>query len=408
MSNSTTGPAFNLAHKLFIPDPVQSYIFDYLEKHELSSIKHTSRGGKYFIEHQQPHLSLSYRKLGTLKTYQNLSPLQKLQLEFYKFNDRPIQQRILIVIVCFFLFPVILLWNSPKIIKFLTKAIILPYFMEPLVKYIVIPLYRFSHDYIYVPVFVTLPEIIVEIAQLINRNFILPVFHQIRRAVNFIFNKIIRPVCLFSYHYGVTVPSQNYLKLRQKYGGTLKQRARQLWNHTILPLLRVLWITFARPIGIIRNKLRYFLFISVPSFLNKYLVKPGLYLLGKVWKYVLRPIVSVIYVAWKQMIRPALRWLYVVLYGICVVFTGKIIQQFIVTPALYLYSSIITPITSAVANIFTLVYLHAIMPISLACLALFYQITNFLSLAAQIILESIMIPIWNIFMALSALFTIRK
>lgn len=65
-----------------------------IEKDDLLKMKHVSKKSKYFIMNSHEKVSKFRRRLGTFKDYRDLEPIQKLKLEFMKFNDRPIYQRI--------------------------------------------------------------------------------------------------------------------------------------------------------------------------------------------------------------------------------------------------------------------------------------------------------------------------
>src|SRR5687767_4291412 len=89
----------NLFRNRVVPDVLEALICDDLDSQSLHAMKLTSKGTKLFVRDKHRRLSVlrDPNHLGVQRAEEKLTPLEKLELQFIKFNDRPVWQRVAIV-----------------------------------------------------------------------------------------------------------------------------------------------------------------------------------------------------------------------------------------------------------------------------------------------------------------------
>ncbi len=150
-----------------VPPAIDALICEYLldDQKALASLMQTSKGAKQFIKNELPKHSRLTRERYLGRMWDDLTPLQKLELEFLKFNDRPVWQRVAIVGLCLICSPLILIYHSPKIAKQLYASIIRPLGQKILestgkvFNRLVLPAARFTYQHLLLPLLETIEEI---------------------------------------------------------------------------------------------------------------------------------------------------------------------------------------------------------------------------------------------------------
>lgn len=98
-------------HSTPLHDDVAAYAFSFLAKEDRKNLASVNKRNREFIQTKYP----KYDR--TVPKYKELTTLQKLELEFIKFQDRPVWERVCIVALCVVLSPAILIYHSPTLLK---------------------------------------------------------------------------------------------------------------------------------------------------------------------------------------------------------------------------------------------------------------------------------------------------
>lgn len=388
------------------PDVLQAYICDHLDKRSLANLKQITTGAKFFVEKKHRKLSI-YRDpkhLGRIRTYEDLSALQKLQLEFIKFYDRPKYQRCLIVVGCVLLSPVILVWHSPKMVKAGFNYIIYPYFILPcfkalfyigdkIITYIIQPaiesivwLCKSFNTYIIRPVL----NGTVCLCKLINSYIIQPAIKAISCFCNAVNVHIIQPGIAQS----IKIKDCIYETILIPIAVAIKWIGNAIWNCTtycvncvgaaigwigdniVSPVFhKVVYPYILVPIGKIIKFVLRTIFISIPCF---------------VWKYFFYPICKGIQWIFVRCVFPTCKWIYVILKGICVGFATKVFSP-VLSGA---YNYILAPMGRCVSNLCNLSVEYVIKPSF-----------NFISICSQAVYEYVLCPVGLLISSIGNLFT---
>jgi len=106
--------------RLAMPDVLQALVCDHLNPTELRQLQHVSHGAHYFVQRRHRRLSRfrNPQHLGRLHTFEDLDAYQRLDLKLMRFYDRPVWQRCLIGAACVPIVPFVLLWHTPKVVKY--------------------------------------------------------------------------------------------------------------------------------------------------------------------------------------------------------------------------------------------------------------------------------------------------
>lgn len=208
-----------------MPDVLQAYVFDHLKRSDLEALKLVSKGCKHFVEKKHRRLSIfrDPKHLGVTREQKDLQPHERLAFEFIKFQDRPIYQRIGIIIVCTLLSPVILVYHSPKIIKATYRHVICPIgrkiarLAEILFDAIVVPIARFTYDYVLAPI----GRGIKKVMRFIGDNILSPLFRAVEAVARAIF---------------ITLPTKIY-QILSPLGGLTRKALKFVGEHILLPII---------------------------------------------------------------------------------------------------------------------------------------------------------------------------
>jgi len=131
--------------RLSMPDALQSLVCDFLQRADLRNLKHASRGAHHFVRSKYPRLSQRHRKhkhrkpgspsagnsdssarSAAASLTNRLTAFQRLDLALMRFYDRPVYQRVLIGIACVPIVPFVVLWHTPKAVRFLHRHAVVP------------------------------------------------------------------------------------------------------------------------------------------------------------------------------------------------------------------------------------------------------------------------------------------
>ena len=117
--------------QLPMADVLQAYVLDHLTLSEITQVKRVSKGGKFFVDSQYPRLTIlrNPNDVREVLSYDSLPPIQKLRLEFLKLRDRPRWQQIGVFAFTLLLSPLVLLWNTPRLILMVKRKIVFPIYI---------------------------------------------------------------------------------------------------------------------------------------------------------------------------------------------------------------------------------------------------------------------------------------
>jgi hypothetical protein len=347
------------------PDVLQAYVCDYLQKEDLTKLKHISSGAKFFIEKKHRVLSVfrDPKHLGRLRTYDDLTPRQKLKLEFMKFNDRPVYQRGAIVIVCVVLSPLILVWhtvkNSPYLCELWIRSCVIPplqvmrFILQKLLDHVVNPLFKFL-IYMIDAICKTCAWILQQVAQQLCRLVITPTCNAMIWLANALNTYLLQPAAKILVSTGNFVANKVLSPCAEGFCWLLKKIAQYtqklcVWffETIVVPvvkgiewvaqkILATLWFLiqklcqalqwlFERVISPCCTKVIYpFLILPLAKALKWVFLGIFYYLPLGIARFVFKPLFQALCWIWNRAAFPALQWTYTVLEGICVGFATKI------------------------------------------------------------------------------------
>ncbi len=344
MASLLLGPKSGPLH-----DTTAAYTFSFLEKDAIDRLAEVSKRDRKFIKTEYPKYDRAAPK------YKPLTPLQKLELEFIKFQDRPVWQRIGIVVVCTVFSPVIFAYHSPKLVDKFYVSIIVPCAQSvarnveaaamKVYTYALAPLGRFTRDYVLVPS----ARAIRKIATLTYDRVLVPLAKTIQEAAEFIF---------------VTFPNYLYQSVLLPSARAIREIAILTYNHVLAPLGRTI------------SDIAQFVFVTFPTHLYQSVLKPVV--LG-VWNHLIVPVTDWIWNSiaipvatqirklatflFDQVVVPVAKVIRAILKGICVTLPSKIYAHILaptgrtIGRALHFtYEKILTPIGQAIQRIASIVF----------------------------------------------------
>ncbi len=325
------------------PETIQAYILDFLDRDDLLQLKMISTGAQFFIIHKHMELSKARRLLKTFKTYKDLEPIQKLKLEFMKFNDRPVLHRIGITSGCIVLSPIILLYYSPAIIYFTYKRAVKPT-IKFCYKNTVCPAYRFIKGVIkwickniIRPIFTCIGKCCVWI----DMKIITPIIKAIIRFCKWINSSIIQP----SINAGKKLRHFIYVNIMVPIGKAISYLLKKLWKGTVFVYDEFVYPCILVPIGQIIKFI-----CKAVKFILKVIFHKIL------WNLILVPLYKGSKLVFVEAIMPVSRWIFVVLKGICV----DIALNKLIIPA---YKNIVAPVGRVCYNAIAFIGTNIVIPV---------------------------------------------
>jgi len=391
------------------------------------AFEETSKLNRKFIKEEYP----KYEK--DLAKRKELTPFQKLELEFIKFQDRPVWQRASIVALCLVGSPAILTYHSPKLLRSFYISVIKPCskaiknVAETLAiktyNHVLAPLGRFTHDYVLAP----LGKAIRKVAIFTYDYAIYPVCKAIYRIAKFTFVTcpvhFYRSVCLplaRGAQRVCTLVNNHVLtplvqKIKSVFQGGLVRLLRALYTYVLVPAARAAFdgLTFVYdralvPVAKVIRVLAKGLFITFPKKVWQHVIAPPL---RWTWNTILVPVGNQ---AWKVMtflfqnvVIPMAKILRVVLKGVCITFPYKIYVH-LLTPigravqfiCRFTYDVILTPIGRAIQSVASAIFNHLIVPLSNAIKFganvlhgyVIVPVSSGMKLGATILYESVLAP----------------
>lgn len=378
------------------PNEIQAYILDFTEREDIVNFKLVSKDTYYFVLHKHEKLSRRRRLLKTLKSYHDLEPIQKLKIEFMKFNDRPIHHRIGIGIGCIILSPVIMLYITPGIIKIIYKKIV-----KPILKFIWKLIKKFfkgvglTIEWIYNNILVPIGNAIKKISKWIWNKIVVPIANAIGKSCKWVWNNILIPItnaiiktCKWIWN-SILVPIGNGIKyvcmwinkniirrgIRVGKGmgnwileNIIKRGIRVckaicnwIYDYILAPIGRgVKWFYneaivpafkyIKRQIILFYNEFIYpYILVPIGKTI-KFIFKAIRFILKVIfywilWKFIIVNIYKAIKWTFNKVLIPVGKWIYVVLNGICVEFALK---KIVIPVCKATYYGIIKPVGNAI------------------------------------------------------------
>ncbi len=306
---------FGSRHQM--PDVLQAYVLDHLSQQDLGQVTLVSRQAKDFVRLRHRELSLlrDPGHLGHVKSYQQLTLAQKLELEFIRFNDRPLWHKALIVAGTILFSPLILIYHSPKIWNWVATRFLTPFCNK-----------------------------LIQMTQLLYEKVIRP-------TGEFILQNILHPMIqtIDSVLVRLLEIGESAVRVLYRYGEwfCLKVAIPFIqWAHTHIwvPLKEAILIPAARII----NRLLFFVFTTLPENLYFHVILP----------------------LNEKVITPTVKVGKVVLKGVCVTFPTKIYAH-ILTPigqglkgvGKFVYNEFLTPIGQIIQKVALFVLNRLLLPI---------------------------------------------
>lgn len=384
-------PAVNLSlyRNNFVPDVLEALICDGLDAKSLHALKLSNKQSKRFVENKHRILSIlrDPLHLGIQRNDANLTSLEKLQLQFIKFNDRPAWQRIIIVAGLVLISPVILLYHSPKIIKATYENVVTP-IAQSLFKNILYPVGRLTYNYILTPVAKATKAIakalLITMPKALYEHVLVPGAKIISTVANFVYQRIMTPIgqgvrTIYRYTLepiGIAIKkiitlffdtiNFLYTSVSKYFGGGLKRLVIFLCQRVIFPIIRFTFQQIVVPIFNVLHAVAKVLCFTIPSKICTSLIVP----------------------IFEKAIIPFVNLMGTILKGVCVTFPLKVLNS-IVLPIIrgvanavsFIYQTVISPIVQCIQFLGRFTYSNVLSPIG-----------NLIKGIASLIINQLIIP----------------
>jgi hypothetical protein len=414
-------------HSAPLHDDVAAYTFSFLGKEDLRNLACTSRRNQRFIKEKYPKYTQDAPK------YKELTQLQKLQLEFIKFQDRPVWQRAAIVAVCVLFSPLILAYHSPKLIERFSVTVLAPLgkavwnaaeaIAAKVYKSLLAPFGRglrkvalLTYDYVLTPVGRAIYEVakfvLVTVPKAVYRSVLKPFGRGVVRLSELTYDHVLLPLArkarslfrggllplLRSCYRRVLVPLAEVIKVVAE--AVFVTFPSKVWQHVLFPVLKWTFERVLAPVGrAIFDTIRFvYRRVMVPLVNVIRVVAKGVFVTfpSKVWQHVLFPVVKWTF---EKILVPVGKVLKVVLTGLCVTFPYKIyvhllapIGRAIATISQWTYDLVLTPVGKAIQSLAILFFQQVLIPTAAA-----------IQFGATVLYENILIPTGMIIFSFSEL-----
>lgn len=399
-----------------IPQDMEALICDQLDPKSLKDLALITNYANVFVNNKYPVLSLVRNPDPQREA--KLSPLQKLELQFIRFNDRPRWQRIIIVAGLILVSPVICLYHSPKMIKAVYLNVLTPvaqkissvalwiytkilkpiglaadtHLLQPTIKIIK----QVAHA-----VFVTMPNLALKyvlkplydtisaVASFVERTILTPLVDGTVKTCQFIHTRVLTPIgesikkiAQLSFN----ALSSLYKTVSKYFGGGLKRLAIFTFHRIIVPLARFTWNWILCPTGrVLYAVAKFFCFTVLPKIID-YMIVP----------------------LFNRVILPFLRIVRVILKGICVTFPLKIYNSIFLPVALKIASIVNNLLVQPFRRLMSLVGSFVVQKVkevaSLIFQSLIIPAKNMLTLSGYFIYNQILMPTGILIVGLPSLF----
>ncbi len=414
MASRLLGP-----HSTPLHDDVAAYAFSYLDKEDRKNLACVNKRNREFITTKYPKYDRTAPK------YKELTTLQKLELEFIKFQDRPVWERVCIVALCVLLSPAILAYHSPSLLEKFYIAVIDPCARSlashleaiaiTIYDYALTPLGHFTYDYVLVP----FAQAVRKIAVVTYDYVLTPLGNAIYEIAKFIF--VTFPTHLYeSVLHPLASKTWDILILANEHILTPLARAVQsLFTGGLVRLLHALYTNVLEPTGRVLweglNLLYDHLLVPLANFVS--VIAQGVFITfpTKAWNHVIGPamdwtldwiVVPLATKAWEAMtllfhhvVVPIAELLGVILEGVCITFPSKI------------YVHILSPIGGAIGRLLIVTYEVILTPlgqmIQKVALAIFNELLipmgYGIQFGAEILYTNVLSPVGMLIMSLPSL-----